>query len=158
MQHAWRNTVPAQEPQFVAFVGIDWADEKHVWCWQAAEEKKREGGDFASRAGAVEARVGELARRFGSGPIAVAVEQTRGALLWQLSKYEQLHLYLVAPQTSAQFRKTFYPSGAKDDPRDADLLLDLVLQHPQPAALLGAGHGTNTFGAEPGGRAAQAGE
>jgi len=30
---------------------------------------------------------------------------------------------------SAQFRKTFYPSGAKDDGRDAELLLDLVLQH-----------------------------
>ena len=26
-------------------------------------------------------------------------------------------------------RKTPYPSGAKDDPRDADLLLDLLLQH-----------------------------
>jgi hypothetical protein len=34
----------------------------------------------------------------------VALEQTRAALLWQLSKYEQLHLYVVPPQTSAQFR------------------------------------------------------
>ena len=25
-----------QEPQFAAFVGIDWADQKHVWCLQAA--------------------------------------------------------------------------------------------------------------------------
>jgi transposase len=129
MQQAWRNSDPIEEPQFVAFVGIDWADEKHVWCWQAAGEKKREGGDLAPRAAAVEAWVGELRQRFGGGPIAVAVEQTRAALLWQLSKYAQLHLYLVAPQTSANFRKTFYPSGAKDDPRDADLLLDLVLQH-----------------------------
>jgi hypothetical protein len=26
-------------------------------------------------------------------------------------------------------REALYPSGAKDDPRDADLLLDLLLQH-----------------------------
>ena len=130
MQHAWSNTdQPREEVQFVAFVGIDWADQKHVWCGQAAGAKKRDGGEFAARAGAVETWVAELTQRYGPGPIAVAVEQTRAALLWQLSKYEQLHLYLVSPQTSANFRKTFYPSGAKDDPRDADLLLDLVVQH-----------------------------
>jgi transposase len=130
MQQAWLapNAIN-DEPQFVAFVGIDWADQEHVWCWQGAGENKRETGAFASNAGAVEAWVGELVRRFGSGPIAVAIEQTRAALLWQLSKHEQLHLYVVAPQTSAQFRKTFYPSGAKDDPRDSDLLLDLLVQH-----------------------------
>lgn len=130
MQQAWLDSSKStEEPQFVAFVGIDWADAEHVWCWQGAGEKKRESGALASKAGAVEIWIGELVRRFGLGPIAVAVEQTRAALLWQLSKYQQLHLYVVAPQTSAQFRKTFYPSGAKDDPRDADLLLDLVVQH-----------------------------
>jgi transposase len=130
MQQAWLNARgTSEEPQFVAFVGIDWADEEHVWCWQAAGEKKRESGKLTSQAGAVEAWTGELRQRFGSGLIAVAIEQTRRALLWQLNKYEQLYLYVVAPQTSAQFRKTFYPSGAKDDPRDANLLLDLVLQH-----------------------------
>ena len=130
MQQARSNSrKTSEEPQFVALVGIDWADQEHVWCWQAAGEKKRESGKLAAKAGAVEAWIGELRQRFGCGPIAVAIEQTRGALVWQLSKYEQLYLYVVAPQTSAQFRKTFYPSGAKDDPRDADLLLDLVLQH-----------------------------
>src|SRR5262249_7299705 len=130
MQQAWLKARGAsEEPEFVAFVGIDWGDEEHVWCWQAGGEKKRESGKLASQAGAVEAWVGELRQRFGFGPIAIAIEQTRQALVWQLSKHQQLYLYVVAPQTSAQFRKTFYPSGAKDDPRDADLLLDLVLQH-----------------------------
>lgn len=130
MQQAWLDANKAEsEPKFVVFVGIDWADEEHVWCWQKTGEIQREKGVLAATTGAVEAWIGELARRFGPGPIAVAVEQTRAALLWQLSKYEQLHLYVVPPQTSAQFRKTFYPSGAKDDGRDADLLLDLLLQH-----------------------------
>jgi transposase len=30
---------------------------------------------------------------------------------------------------SASMRKSLYPSGSKDDPRDAELLLDLLLQH-----------------------------
>ena len=30
---------------------------------------------------------------------------------------------------SAKFRQAFYPSGAKDDPTDADLQLDILLQH-----------------------------
>jgi len=30
---------------------------------------------------------------------------------------------------SAAMPKALYPSGAKDDPRDADLLLDLLVQH-----------------------------
>ena len=30
---------------------------------------------------------------------------------------------------AAHMREALYPSGAKDDPRDADLLLDLLLQH-----------------------------
>jgi len=33
------SEVLRQEPQFAAFVGIDWADQKHAWCLQAAKEK-----------------------------------------------------------------------------------------------------------------------
>jgi len=46
-----------------------------------------------------------------------------------LSKYEPLHLVSVPPAMSAKMRAALYPSGAKDDPRDADLLVDLLLQH-----------------------------
>jgi len=34
-----------------------------------------------------------------------------------------LHLFPVPSQMSASMRKALYPSGAKDDPKDADLLL-----------------------------------
>jgi len=46
-----------------------------------------------------------------------------------LSKYEPLHLFPVPSTMAANMREALYPSGAKDDPRDADLLLDLLLQH-----------------------------
>jgi hypothetical protein len=33
------------------------------------------------------------------------------------------------PRAAAQFRAALFPSGVKDDPLDADLLLDLLVQH-----------------------------
>src|SRR5713101_4533250 len=41
------NEVLGQEPQFAALVGIDWADQKHAWCLQAAGTTKRESGAHA---------------------------------------------------------------------------------------------------------------
>jgi transposase len=118
-----------QEPQFAAFIGIDWADQKHVWCLQAAGSQRRESGELEHTPEAVEAWVAQLCQRFAQRPIAVAVEQSRGALVFMLSKYELLHLFPAPSQMAANLRQALYPSGAKDDPRDADLLLDLLLQH-----------------------------
>jgi transposase len=38
-------------------------------------------------------------------------------------------VYPIHPRAAAQFRAALYPSGAKDDPVDADLLLDLLAHH-----------------------------
>ena len=121
--------VMGEEPQFAAFVGLDWADQKHAWCLQAAGATQRENGEVEHTPETVEAWVGQLCRRFGNRPIAVAVEQVKGALVFMLSKYELLHLFPVPPAMSASMRDALYPSGAKDDPRDAELLLDLLLKH-----------------------------
>ena len=118
-----------REPQFAAFVSIDWADKKHVWCLQAVGTEKRESGELEHTPEAVEAWVGQLCQRFRNHPIAVALEQSRGALVFMLSKYEPLHLFPVPSTMAAAMRKALYPSGAKDDPRDADLLLDILLKH-----------------------------
>ena len=118
-----------QEPQFAAFLAIDWADKKHVWCLQGVGSEKRESGELEHSPEAVEAWVGQLCQRFAQRPIAVALEQSRGALVFMLSKYEALHLFPVPSTMAASMREALYPSGAKDDPRDADLLLDLLLQH-----------------------------
>ena len=117
------------EPAFAAFVGIDWADRKHVWCLQAAGSMQRETGELEHKVEAVEIWVAELCRRFGHRPIAVGVEQVKGALVFLLNKYECLHIFPVPSTMTAKMREALYPSGAKDDPRDADLLLDLLGQH-----------------------------
>ena len=112
------------EPEFAAFIGIDWADQKHIWCLQAAGSAKRETGELEHTPEAVESWVAHLYQRFAQRPIAVAVEQSRGALV-----FIPLHLFPVPPQMASSMRQALYPSGAKDDPRDADLLLDILLQH-----------------------------
>ena len=117
------------EPTFAAFIGIDWADQKHIWCLQVAGSKQRESGELEHSPEAVEAWVAHLCQRFAQRPIAVAVEQSRGALVFMLSKYAPFYLFPVPAQMAASMRQALYPSGAKDDPRDADLLLDLLLQH-----------------------------
>jgi transposase len=118
-----------QEPQFAAFLAIDWADQKHVWRLQSADSRAREQGEVEHTPEAIDAWVAGMSQRFGHRPIAVAVEQTRGALVFLLSKYELLHIFPVPPAMTSNLRKAFYGSGAKDDPKDADLLLDLVLLH-----------------------------
>ena len=90
---------------------------------------RRSGKELEHSPEAVEAWVGQLCQRFAQRPIAVALEQSRGALVFMLSKYEALHLFPVPSTMAASMRAALYPSGAKDDPRDADLLLDLLLQH-----------------------------
>lgn len=118
-----------QEPEFAAFLAIDWADQKHIWSLQSANSPMRERGEVEHTPEAIDVWVAQIRQRFAQRPIAVAVEQTRGALVFMLSKYEQLHIFPVPPAMTANLRKAFYPSGAKDDPKDSDLLLDLILLH-----------------------------
>jgi len=70
-----------------------------------------------------------LRQRLGSGPIAICLEQSRGALLNALSSHAGLVLYPINPQTLAKFRTALHPSGKKDDPVDAALLLQLLEKH-----------------------------
>src|SRR5207247_11376379 len=45
------------------------------------------------------------------------------------SKNQQLVLFPVHPATISRLRAALYPSGAKDDPKDADLVLDMLVYH-----------------------------
>ena len=119
----------ADEPRFAALVAIDWGDRKHVWSLQAADGDRRERGEIEHTPEAVGAWAAMLSARFSGQPVAVAVEQSRGPLVFMLAKYEQLHVYPIHPRAASQFRAALFPSGAKDDPVDAELLLDLLMHH-----------------------------
>jgi transposase len=121
---------PLLEQPFTAWVGIDWADTKHDICVQAAGDTRRESGCIAHQVAAIDEWANALHRRFG-GPIAVALELAKGPIVAALQKYDFLVLFPINPATLARYREAFQPSGAKNDPGDAELALDLLLHHPE---------------------------
>jgi transposase/transposase IS116/IS110/IS902 family protein len=120
---------PSPDPEFAAFIAIDWADQKHHWKLMIAETGKCEQGELLNTPEAIEGWAGELNVRFQGRPLAVCLEQKRGAVVCQLSKYPYLILYPVHPTMLARFRDAFYPSGSKGDPGDTGLLLELLIHH-----------------------------
>jgi transposase len=117
------------ETEFAALVAIDWADQKHVWALEVANVASRESGSLDHTPEAVDVWATELRLRFSGKPVAVALEQSRGPLVFMLTKYDHLVIFPVHPTTLANYRKSFRPSGAKDDPHDAGLLLDILARH-----------------------------
>jgi transposase len=46
-----------------------------------------------------------------------------------LLEHDQFVIFPVNPSTLAKYRRAFTPSGAKDDPTDAQVALDILLRH-----------------------------
>lgn len=114
---------------FTAFVGIDWADRKHDVCIQAANSQQREFAIIPHKVELINEWAQSLVQRFGS-PIAVAVELSKGPIVYALQKFDYFVIFPINPATLAKYRETFTPSGAKDDPTDAEFAVDLLLSHP----------------------------
>jgi transposase len=125
------STIPAPpaDPVFAAFAAIDWAKKEHVVASVPAVGNRIEISKLKNTPETVEVWSATLRQRFPGGPIAVAIEQKRGGVIYMLSKYDHLVLYPVPPTMSAAFRRAFFPSGAKDDNGDTLLLLDLLRHH-----------------------------
>jgi transposase len=115
--------------QFTTIIGMDWADKKHDVCVQATETRQRKSYQIQHKADKIDEWARSLYRRYG-GPIAVALELSKGPIVSALQKYDFFVIFPIDPTTLANYRKAFTPSGAKDDPTDAELALDLLLCHP----------------------------
>ena len=114
--------------QFAAWIGIDWADQEHAVCVVDAATGRSDTSTLAHDPGAIEQWAAELHNRF-SGPIAVCLEQSKGALIYALMKFDFLVLYPINPKQLACYREALAPSGAKDDPVDAQLLVEFVRRY-----------------------------
>jgi hypothetical protein len=115
-------------PQPVAWIGLDWGDKNHAFALQERSGKS-ETGTLEHSAENLHQWLGQLAQRFGSRPVALAIEASRGPVIAALLQYPWLMIYPINPVTSARYRSAFIPSGAKDDLPDAQLLLELVRDH-----------------------------
>jgi transposase len=116
---------------FAVLVGIDWADCKHDVCLLPADSgpETREFRVLEHRPEAIDEWANSLRARFPGRSVAVCLEQRKGPLIQALSKYEHLVLFPVNPAMVARLRKALAPSGAKDDPRDAAIMVDILLNY-----------------------------
>jgi len=115
--------------EYAALIGIDWADEKHdVWVYEF-DSGKQAHSELKQTPEALSGWIADLRCRFRGRQVAICLEQSKGGLIYALLGYEFITLYPINPATLAKYRKAFSPSGAKDDPKDAGLLMELLLKH-----------------------------
>jgi transposase len=115
--------------QFAALIGIDWSDNKHDVCLVDTATGAQELSVVKHTPEALNEWAQTLRAHFGGAKIAVCLEQSRGPLIYALLKYDFLILYPINPRTLARFREAFTPSRAKDDPQDAEYLVELLIHH-----------------------------
>ena len=60
----------------------------------------------------------------------MALELTKGLIIYALQKYNFVTFFPIHGLTLARYRQAMFPSGAKDDPSDAELALDIMLNYP----------------------------
>ena len=119
----------AHPTELAALVGIDWSDKKHDVCLVDVAAGVPELSIIKQTPEALNEWAQTLRTRFGGAKVAVCLEQSRGPLIYALLKYDFLILYPINPKTLARFREAFTPSRAKDDPRDAQYLVELLIHH-----------------------------
>ena len=115
---------------YTAYIGIDWASSKHDICLQVAGSEDRAFDRINHTPEAIEEWAQALYQRLG-GPIAVALELSEGPIVSALEKYDFFVLFPIDPKRLAKYREAFVPSGAKDDPTDAEFAMDYLMRHPE---------------------------
>jgi len=117
-------------PTYAAFVGLDWADRSHQVCLRAANSERDEQSELKHDPLTLHTWAYSLQARFPQGKIAVALEQTKGPLIYALSQHEHLELYPLNPAMLTKYRQAAKSaSGTKNDPLDAALACELVRIH-----------------------------
>src|SRR5436190_12495606 len=116
---------------FKATIGLDWANQKHDLWIQPADNQKHEHKILEHTPGALHSWIAQMRQRFQNGPIAIAVETSRGPVISALMAYDFIVLFPINPKALKDYRGAFCVSGAKDDRTDAQLLEEFVRLHPE---------------------------
>lgn len=115
--------------QVVALIGIDWADENHAICLYDVNTNTVEADVVSQKPEELHDWMRTLRARYREGNIAIALEQSRGALIYALMRYDFLLIYPLNPKSLASYRSALRTSGAKDDSTDAELILHFLKTH-----------------------------
>ncbi len=106
------------------FIGIDWADQKHD-IYVIDRNGKEFHRELVHSPENIDTWVGEMLKLANGQPIAIMLEQSRGALVYALMFREDVLLYPVNPKRLARYRES-YPGGGKSDPTDAMYLARML--------------------------------
>ncbi len=119
-----------QVTEFAVWIGIDWADELHaVSVMVAGRNESPQLEMLPQTPEAIDEWASSIRELAHGEPVAVCLEQSKGALIFALMKYDFLTLYPINPKQFDHYRKSVVPSGAKDDPSDAHLLRKFLKEH-----------------------------
>ena len=89
---------------YTAYIGIDWANSKHDICIQSTGNDQREFSQISHQVEKIEEWAQSMYQRFG-GKIAVAVELSKGPIVYALQKYDFIITHPVNPTTLAKYRQ-----------------------------------------------------
>ena len=120
---------PSKPSDFSALIGIDWADRKHDVCQITAGSDKPVFNVISASPKSISEWANNLKSLYPDKPVAIACELKKGPLIYALESFDHIVLFPVNPHTVAKYRKAFTISGAKDDPSDALLLVELLQRH-----------------------------
>lgn len=123
--------ISADELFLAARIGWDWADGHHDLALLPTDADRVEQVRIPHTPEALREFLGELQNRFKGRPVGICIEKCRGGIVHALLEYDFIRLLPVNPLTLSRFREAWTPSRAKDDPTDADFLLDILCKHPE---------------------------
>lgn len=112
--------------QFAAFVGLDWADQKHDVSISGNQEDSPVHQVIDHTPEALNEWLTNLRLQFPEGQIALCLEQSKGPVIFHLLGYDFITLFPINPKSLARFREAFTSSGAKGDSTDAEFLRQVV--------------------------------
>lgn len=114
------------------FVGVDWAVDAHDVCILDRQGQVVARSAVAHTALGLHAFVESLVARAAGDltRIAIGIEVPRGALV-ELCVERGLAVYAINPKQVDRFRDRFTVGGAKDDPRDAQVIADGLRTDPR---------------------------
>lgn len=115
---------------YPAIVGIDWADKKHDVYVYNTDRQEGEPNTINNEPAEIIRWLHEIKSRFDADRILVCMEANDTRLYHTLMWHSFVELVEFNTDTLDHFRETFKPSGAKNDPTDAQLQVELLLTHP----------------------------
>lgn len=121
---------------FAVLIGIDWADKKHDICEHPNHTEIYNYSIIKHKPQALHEWAMTLKTRYPNKQIAVVCELKKGPLIYALAKYDHITLFTINPSTVAKYRKAFTPSGAKDDPSDALIQVEILTLHMEKLSVI----------------------